>query len=117
VLTLTYYSIKRLARHRAIVLTLVALPLATGLARLAFARAGWSHSLTWIGPAGCAIVTAAAFYLQHRDDAASGLLDTLASTPTRSSAPAFSRVVAGFLVFCLQAALLAAVLSTLNPQL
>ena len=114
---MTYYNIRRLGRHRAVVLALVALPVIVGLTRLAFAGAEWSASLVWLGPGLCAAVTAAVFYLQHRDDAASGLLDALASAPTRQSAPALSRILAGFVVFCLQTVLLAAVISTLNPQL
>ena len=107
---LTYYDLRRLARHKATVLALIALPLLMGLARLAFARADWSALLVWLGPVLCAAATAVVFYLQNRDDAASGLLDALASAPIRQSAPTLSRLLAGLLLFGLQAVLFAAVL-------
>ena len=111
VLTLAYYDIKRILRHRYPALALAALPLVMALPRAAFHGSGFALSLAWACPFACAFFVWGALYLQLAVDAASGLLAGLRATPLSDRALLASRMVAGVSIFAVQMAIFGALLA------
>lgn len=101
-LTLSYYHLKRLCRHRPLIPLLVIIPLIAGLARLVFARSAVTLTAVQVCPIICAALTYVVFYIQGTADGVSGLNDGLRSTPLSNLEVRASRVFAGMLVFGVQ---------------
>ena len=110
-LTLAVYDLKRLLRHRGLTMSLFALPVVVGVARIVFPRSSSTLACAWSCPLACAALTGVVFYVRGLLDRASGLSEALRCSPASSNALLASRVIAPAFVFALQMAILGAIIA------
>lgn len=101
-LTLAYYDLKRLIRHRAVPAALIAVPLLVALLRSAFPDSSALRGGVWACPLICALLVCASLAMQRSTDSVSGLTDALRSTPLSNSSLLASRLIAGAFIFAAQ---------------
>lgn len=111
--TLSQFGIRRLSRHRALVVTLVALPLVTGVARALFENAGLTASFMWSCPIAFALLSAGAIGAQRMADRATGLTEAIGSCPISSRAVAGSAFASWAVLVALQMAIFGAIIGLL----
>jgi len=110
-LTLARFSIKRLFRHRPVLIALYALPLLAALLRVLFVQSHAMLVCAWACPFVCAVSTGGLLYMQYLVDSASGLNAGIISSPVRQSELVGSRVLTGLIIFACQMVIFALILS------
>lgn len=110
-LTLTYYDIKRLLRHRPLVLALLALPVAASGARAIFWHSHITLVASWATPFVCAAAAVAVVCWRQSMEATAGLLAGLRSTPLGERGVGTARIMTAALVFAFQIAVFAIILA------
>ena len=109
-LTLALFDLKRLSRHRPVLIALYAVPLVIAVARAAFAQSYFALACAWSCPLVCAAITWVVLYVQRSADRISGLDAALRSSPLSDNALLASRVYCGAIVFLGQMLIMSAVL-------
>jgi hypothetical protein len=107
---LATYDLKRMMRHKAMVILLLALPLAVGLFCLFFPQIKAARVCVWACPVVCAALTWGILWVQRTTDKASGLLDGLLSTPLTETELDLAHILAGAAILFLQVVILGLVL-------
>lgn len=110
-ITLALYAIKRICRRKPMIIILCALPLISALLRVIFAHSHVTLICAWACLFVCLAVTGGVFYLQNSFDKTSGLYAGLRSAPITRYELIYARILAGLIVFALQAAVFLIVLS------
>ena len=105
-ITLAAYDLRRLFRHRALILLLFTLPLATGLIRAALPKSGFASTCVWWCLVTCAILTGAAVQAHRLIDRLCGLDDAFRNAQLTPKCLAASRVIAGGALLAGQVAVL-----------
>lgn len=96
---LAYYNIRRIARHRQIIIALYALPLIAALLRVIFAKSYAMLVSAWVCPFICLAIIWAILQAQISIDRALGLEDGLRSTPVSETNLIWSRILTGTIMF------------------
>lgn len=104
------YDIKRLVRHRALLVVMLAVPLVVALVRAVFPDWYFGLACAWSCPLVCAVLTFVVLFVQRSVDSISGLTAAIRSAPLSEGALAASRVIAGVLIFAVQMAILGSIL-------
>jgi hypothetical protein len=99
VIALAVHNLRRVTRHRAVLVGILALPIACGLARAAFPTSAYTLGAAWACPFVTGAVAWAAVWFQRAIDDATGLSDALRSSPLGSRGVAASRLLAALLLF------------------
>lgn len=108
-ISLAIFELKRLLRHRALAVVLVALPVAAGIASVLF-DTDVTHTCARLCLLVCAAVSAGIVVLQQLLDNATGLNEAIRSCPVSDRTLVVSRAITWIVVFGLQMALLAGIL-------
>ncbi len=110
VLMLSYYNVKRIARHRALLLILLGIPLVLALLRAIFAGSELIMKLTWACPVICLILVAGAIFFQFLIDEATGLNAAIKSSPSSDATLLASRFLSGMAFFAVQMGIFSTIL-------
>ena len=92
VFVLTSYSLRRIARHRALVMALFAFPLVCALAAV-FAGARFASYCAWICPLVFVLMTSSVVLWQKYSDEASGLNAAMKCSPLSARGLTISRLL------------------------
>lgn len=107
---LASYSLKRIARHRALALVLFAFPAVSALAA-AVSGPGFASRCAWVCPVLFLMLTSGVVLWQKCSDGASGLADAIKCSPLSLRGLAASRLIAGAIILAAQTAILFTVLA------
>jgi hypothetical protein len=96
------WEMKRLMRHRLLVMGLIAAPLVPALAYALFPNQEITRACVWACPPVCALLTFGVMWLRRSVDRVCGLLDGLRSSPLSEGEMDAAMVIAGAAVFALE---------------
>lgn len=108
-LTLAYYTIKRITRHRSLVIALFALPIAGSVARAVIPGSGIGSVCAWGCLAAAFALTVGTTLLMCYTDILSGLAAAVRSTPLSKNARIAARITPCVFILTGQAVLFWAV--------
>lgn len=95
---LAFHNLRRVTRHRALLVAMIALPLLCGVARALSPESRCSCGLVWVCPLGCALIAWGAISLQRAVDDTTGFSDAVSNSPVGARGLALSRVLAAALL-------------------
>lgn len=110
-LKLAQYNTKRLMRRRGLRIALVAVPLAAALLRAAFTGVDAFLYAAELTPVVCALMVGVVLYAQYSVDVATGLVNSLRSSPVSRQSIMISRVLSGASILAVQMVLFGGILA------
>lgn len=98
-IALAYYSLKRIARHRSVLIALFTVPLVLAIAGLVPLKWDYGPVVLWASPIICALFVVTVLHVLAWADRTSGLDASLRSTPISDSDVLFARLATGIALF------------------